>query len=101
MLTLPTCVLPAGEFFRLVAGDTNCRDVVACSEGGLQVCFSSRYHYVQRGVSVLAALSSLTSTTITSLHQAIRCPPGLAFSLKKQTCEWRRAVSLGKCFLLS
>ena len=33
----PTTVFPAGEFFRLVAGDTHCRDVVACSEGGLQV----------------------------------------------------------------
>jgi len=48
-----------GEFFRLVAGSSNCRDVVACADEGLQ---------------------------------AIRCPPGLAFSLKKQTCEWKRAV---------
>jgi len=48
-----------GEFFRLVAGIGNCRDVVACAEQGLQ---------------------------------AIRCPPGLAFDLKKQTCEWRQAV---------
>lgn len=48
-----------GEFFRLVAGGTHCRDVVACSEGGLQ---------------------------------AIRCPPGLAFDLDKQTCEWKNAV---------
>jgi len=49
----------AGEFFRLVAGSTHCRDVVACAEGGLQ---------------------------------AIRCPPGLAFDLEKQTCEWKQAV---------
>jgi len=49
-----------GEFFRLVAGYSQCRDVVACAEEGLQ---------------------------------AIRCPPGLAFSLKKQTCEWRQAVT--------
>jgi len=49
----------AGEFFRLVAGDRNCRDVVACAEGGLQ---------------------------------ALRCPPGLAFDLEKQTCEWKGAV---------
>jgi len=48
-----------GEFFRLVAGDTHCRDVVACTESALQ---------------------------------AIRCPPGLAFDLRKQTCEWRQAV---------
>jgi len=48
-----------GEFFRLVAGDRNCRDVVACAEGGLQ---------------------------------ALRCPPGLAFDLEKQTCEWKAAV---------
>ena len=25
-----------GEFFRLVAGDTHCRDVVACTESALQ-----------------------------------------------------------------
>jgi hypothetical protein len=49
----------AGEFFRLIAGDVNCRDVVACAENGLQ---------------------------------AIRCPPGLAFDLDKQTCEWKNAV---------
>jgi len=49
----------AGEFFRLVAGGANCRDVVACAENGLQ---------------------------------AIRCPPGLAFDLDKQTCEWKNAV---------
>lgn len=24
--------------------------------------------------------------------QAIRCPPGLAFDLEKQTCDWKRAV---------
>jgi len=48
-----------GEFFRLVAGSSQCRDVVACAEEGLQ---------------------------------AIRCPPGLAFSLEKQSCEWRQAV---------
>ena len=24
--------------------------------------------------------------------QAIRCPPGLAFDLEKQTCDWRWAV---------
>ena len=24
--------------------------------------------------------------------QAIRCPPGLAFDLGKQTCEWRNEV---------
>lgn len=48
-----------GEFFRLVAGAAHCRDVVACSEGGLQ---------------------------------AIRCPPGLAFDLDKQTCEWKNAI---------
>eukprot|EP00088_Acartia_fossae_P059412 TRINITY_DN704_c0_g1_i1.p1 TRINITY_DN704_c0_g1~~TRINITY_DN704_c0_g1_i1.p1 ORF type:complete len:548 (-),score=92.20 TRINITY_DN704_c0_g1_i1:115-1758(-) len=48
-----------GEFFRLVAGATHCRDVVACADGGLQ---------------------------------AIRCPPGLAFDLDKQTCEWRNVV---------
>jgi hypothetical protein len=48
-----------GEFFRLVAGNRHCRDVVACADGGLQ---------------------------------AIRCPPGLAFDLDKQTCEWKDAV---------
>eukprot|EP00088_Acartia_fossae_P031666 TRINITY_DN324_c0_g1_i1.p1 TRINITY_DN324_c0_g1~~TRINITY_DN324_c0_g1_i1.p1 ORF type:complete len:549 (-),score=134.67 TRINITY_DN324_c0_g1_i1:91-1737(-) len=48
-----------GEFFRLVAGGAHCRDVVACTEGGLQ---------------------------------AIRCPPGLAFDLDKQTCEWKNVV---------
>ena len=48
-----------GEFFRLVAGDVHCRDVVACADHGLQ---------------------------------AIRCPPGLAFDLRKQTCDWRREV---------
>ena len=26
--------------------------------------------------------------------QAIRCPPGLAFDLSKQTCEWKQEVSL-------
>ena len=25
--------------------------------------------------------------------QALRCPPGLAFSLKKQTCDWESAVT--------
>eukprot|EP00092_Neocalanus_flemingeri_P026399 GFUD01028616.1.p1 GENE.GFUD01028616.1~~GFUD01028616.1.p1 ORF type:complete len:611 (-),score=134.31 GFUD01028616.1:98-1930(-) len=50
----------AGEFFRLVAGPTHCRDVVSCTDAGLQ---------------------------------AIRCPPGLAFDLGKQTCEWRRQVT--------
>merc|ERR1719234_614886 len=49
-----------GEFFRLVAGPVNCRDVVACTEDGLR---------------------------------ALRCPPGLAFSLKKQTCDWQSAVT--------
>jgi hypothetical protein len=49
----------AGEFFRLVAGTKQCRDVVSCADGGLQ---------------------------------AIRCPPGLAFDLSKQTCEWRQLV---------
>jgi len=49
-----------GEFFRLVAGATHCRDVVSCAEQGLQ---------------------------------AIRCPPGLAFDLKKQSCEWRQQVT--------
>ena len=48
-----------GEFFRLVAGDSHCRDVVACADHGLQ---------------------------------AIRCPPGLSFSLRQQTCDWRAAV---------
>jgi hypothetical protein len=48
-----------GEFFRLVAGGSHCRDVVACVDSGLQ---------------------------------AIRCPPGLAFDLDKQTCEWKAAV---------
>ena len=48
-----------GEFFRLVAGESHCRDVVACADHGLQ---------------------------------AIRCPPGLAFSLRQQTCDWRAAV---------
>ena len=48
-----------GEFFRLVAGATHCRDVVACADHGLQ---------------------------------AVRCPPGLAFDLSKQTCEWRQQV---------
>merc|ERR1711872_701298 len=48
-----------GEFFRLVAGSSHCRDVVSCTEGGLQ---------------------------------AIRCPPGLAFDLDKQTCEWKASV---------
>jgi len=48
-----------GEFFRLVAGATHCRDVVACADHGLQ---------------------------------AVRCPPGLAFDLGKQTCEWRQQV---------
>ena len=48
-----------GEFFRLVAGEVHCRDVVACADHGLQ---------------------------------AIRCPPGLAFDLRKQTCEWKREV---------
>merc|ERR1712168_448150 len=48
-----------GEFFRLVAGGSHCRDVVSCADGGLQ---------------------------------AIRCPPGLAFDLDKQTCEWKAAV---------
>ena len=48
-----------GEFFRLVAGDAHCRDVVACADQGLQ---------------------------------AIRCPPGLAFDLRKQTCDWRNEV---------
>ena len=49
----------AGEFFRLVAGSKQCRDVVSCTDGGLQ---------------------------------AIRCPPGLAFDLSKQVCEWRQLV---------
>ena len=48
-----------GEFFRLVAGEEHCRDVVACGDHGLQ---------------------------------AIRCPSGLAFSLRKQTCDWRAQV---------
>ena len=48
-----------GEFFRLVAGEAHCRDVVACSDNGLQ---------------------------------AIRCPSGLAFDLRKQTCDWRAQV---------
>ena len=48
-----------GEFFRLLAGDATCRDVVACADHGLQ---------------------------------AIRCPPGLAFDLRKQTCDWKREV---------
>merc|ERR1711872_307556 len=39
--------------------DALCRDVVSCTEGGLQ---------------------------------AIRCPPGLAFDLDKQTCEWKASV---------
>ena len=54
-----------GEFFRLVAGEHHCRDVVACADHGLQ---------------------------------AIRCPPGLAFDLRKQTCEWRQEVGR-KCKL--
>merc|ERR1719234_1707973 len=49
-----------GEFFRLVAGPVNCRDVVACTDDGLW---------------------------------ALRCPPGLAFSLKKQTCDWQADVT--------
>jgi len=49
----------AGEFFRLVAGAKQCRDVVSCSDSGLE---------------------------------ALRCPPGLAFDLEKQTCEWRELV---------
>jgi len=48
-----------GDFFRLVAGKRHCRDVVSCTDGGLQ---------------------------------AIRCPPGLAFDLFKQTCEWKHLV---------
>ena len=48
-----------GEFFRLVAGEAHCRDVVACSDHGLQ---------------------------------AIRCPSGLAFDLRKQTCDWKAQV---------
>ena len=50
-----------GEFFRLVAGEHHCRDVVACADHGLQ---------------------------------AIRCSPGLAFDLRKQTCEWRQEVDM-------
>ena len=49
----------AGEFFRLVAGQNQCRDVVSCTDGGLQ---------------------------------AIRCPPGFAFDLSKQTCELKQLV---------
>jgi len=49
----------AGEFFRLVAGEKQCRDVVSCSDNGLE---------------------------------ALRCPPGLAFDLEKQTCDWRELV---------
>jgi len=49
----------AGEFFRLVAGTKQCRDVVSCADDGLQ---------------------------------ALRCPPGLAFDLEKQTCEWKDLV---------
>jgi len=48
-----------GEFFRLVAGSVNCRDVVACNEDGLR---------------------------------ALRCPPGLAFSLQDQACDWKQNV---------
>jgi len=48
-----------GEFFRLVAGSVNCRDVVACKEDGLR---------------------------------ALRCPPGLAFSLQDQACDWKQNV---------
>jgi len=51
-------VIP-GEFFRLVAGSVNCRDVVACNEDGLR---------------------------------ALRCPPGLAFSLQDQACDWKQNV---------
>merc|ERR1719494_318942 len=51
-------VLP-GEFYRLVAGSVNCRDVVACNEDGLR---------------------------------ALRCPPGLAFSLQDQACDWKQNV---------
>jgi len=50
----------AGEFFRLVAGSRQCRDVVSCTDEGLQ---------------------------------ALRCPPGLAFDLEKQTCEWKDLVN--------
>merc|ERR1711936_936213 len=50
----------AGEFFRLVAGSKQCRDVVSCTDEGLQ---------------------------------ALRCPPGLAFDLEKQTCEWKDLVN--------
>merc|ERR1712142_351242 len=48
-----------GEFFRLVAGPKQCRDVISCSDDGLQ---------------------------------ALRCPPGLAFDLEKQTCDWKDLV---------
>lgn len=48
-----------GEFFRLLAGDAHCQDVVACADHGLQ---------------------------------AIRCPTGLAFDLRKQICDLRREV---------
>ena len=34
---------------------------------------------------------SLTSKLCQGL-QAIRCPPGLAFDLEKQTCDWKWAV---------
>jgi hypothetical protein len=47
------------ELFRLQTGKTNCRDVVQCTDSGLQ---------------------------------AIRCPPGLAFDVEKQSCNWRQFV---------
>ena len=32
------------------------------------------------------------SPSITSLSQALRCPPGLAFSLQDQACDWKQNV---------
>ena len=78
----------SGEMFRLKAGKANCRDVVQCTAS-------------------VSAHNMLTDTTLLSIYfdisvilfylcqglQQIRCPPGLAFDLEKQTCDWKAAVN--------
>ena len=78
----------SGEMFRLKAGKANCRDVVQCTAS-------------------VSVQNMLTDTTLLSIYfdipvilfylcqglQQIRCPPGLAFDLEKQTCDWKAAVN--------
>ena len=66
----------SGELFRLKSGKDSCRDVIQCTAA---VSGSLRKSKVPQPFSYQGL-------------QAIRCPPGLAFDLEKQTCDWKWAV---------